>query len=322
MQEVEYDRKFGVKAMPDDLQALLEKSSAVSSLAAEQLVVEQLRARGWMAQHSLFYQDLDTTKWRELDAVGMRIWTAAHRSGEKLVRIRLFLERKTLRDYHIVFSSERSGLSSKQAIWMGYERQYVDELSAILKRLDYCDEDIGHFLRRTTSIAYPRHSMSVASLCVDPPAAPFCSSAFRETNTQQDKELDNSVFWRSILVLDSAIRRFRASHIKGELEDFEISTRYDRRWAATPVAAALEAYASMTRSLELIHPIVVLDASLWVLRKDKLHKVEWCRFERSGWFWPEWWTDVVTADYFPQYLAALTSHYERHLKRARAKAHT
>jgi hypothetical protein len=130
------------------------------------------------------------------------------------------------------------------------------------------------------------------------------------------------VFWRSILVLDSAIRRFRASRIQDALEDFEVTARFERRWADTPVAAALEAYSSMTRSLELIHPIVVLDASLWVLRKDKLHKVEWCRFERSEWFWSEWWTDVVTADYFPQYLATLTAHYERHLKKARAKAHT
>ena len=65
-----------------------------------------------------------------------------------------------------------------------------------------------------------------------------------------------------------------------------------------------------TQHIDLYHPVILVNASLWARSNTALDPINWCRFyQHDAHGEVERWCDVVNANYADQYFTALTAHY-------------
>jgi hypothetical protein len=75
-----------------------------------------------------------------------------------------------------------------------------------------------------------------------------------------------------------------------------------------------------SKHLWLYHPVVVTDARLWASNIDGIEEVSVARYVRSdGIFETNRWFDLVSREYFPEYIRDVTAHYENCFHAARSK---
>lgn len=296
-------------------------SPAFLSLAAEQRVKRVLEAQGWHAEHGTFYRDLSTRKPREIDVTARRTWEIPRKTRDRTLSLDLLIEVKSAKGFHLLFTpgpSLRAG-GSHQRFWIGSEhaprKRFLRDLSRFLNK-----EQLGTVGRRLNSIAYPREIAAPIAVMVDPPSAEWESTAFRETNVGSEKELDNSVMWRSGQALRSAFRAFCDTEYRRAFEWTWGDLRYDPEAQADPVGCVLGNFRWQVQRVAQFHPIVVIESELWIARDTDVTRVPWCRFtqvDRSG--GAHWWWDVVHSDSFAMYASALTLGYDKALRRSRAR---
>ena len=299
----------------DDIKDRLLASDAVTSLMAEQEVVAAFkRSEWWDVQHGGYYRDRETGKLRELDVWARRSWSGPG-IDSNVADLELFIEVKSLRDYHIVLAPQPGGQDTlTQRAWFGH---YQDRLGQFLVDSGVQQELAARMVDRLRELAYPKpkQEMTVSKLVVSPPKAPVYATAFRETNVGKEKELDQSVLWRAIQALTSAVESSRERRdalfldaLKGQinvaLEDDE-----------DPAPAIERELARAVRYVTIFHPVVVVDARLWVSRGDRLEEIDHGRFtvdERDR--FPRRWFDIVTRRSFPDWITSLTEHYRSNLE--------
>lgn len=320
-------RRWAKNQMREEEQSLEERlasSQGVRSLQTEQRVIALLRELRWRVDHGSFYTDPTTGKLREMDVVGRRNWHREVRGRHHRVCLNLFCEVKTLRDFHVVFAplAEGTQYESAQREWIGYHSK---RLARALDEAGLEETQIGRILKHFEHACYTREeAVRVRRMMIDPPAPPFTSSAFRETNIGSDKELDNSALWRAIQSLlgcvESARRRFLdrafkavgflvdlAHHIKSNAEKVITDSFNDRSCELSP------------GNLDLYHPVVFIEARLWSSLRTQVSEIEWCRFHLLGTEWPEIWCDVVNLKAAHKYLSHITQFYSAAIRRLPAK---
>jgi hypothetical protein len=308
------------------LEEKLRSSDAYHSLVMEKEVAGVLAHLGWRTIHSCFFMDPETGKLREVDVVARQLWKKKSRRGDKLVRIHIIVECKSARDYHLLFSREEVEEVRKDmflrlhAEWIGWESQNRSRLIAALSELGVSSRDLLALSEGFSEWAYPNEVMSVDGLHLEPSDATLYSSAFRETNTKNEKDLDSSVLWRAGQSVLAAVQGFREEIIK-----FHLS------WMAGAAKSALQAkesvvdkvkwvYSDHARMIDLYHPVVVIESPLWVIEELTLKRVESCRLVRRGQAGTaDTWFDVVSRTNLEAYLSLVSQHYSRLLRRARAR---
>jgi hypothetical protein len=300
----------------DDVKSRLSGSDSVASLRAEQEVVAAFKQlEWWSVEHGPFFRDGATGKLRELDVRASRSWSGGEfASAYANANLEVLVEVKSLRGYHIVFAPEPNGckVSRAQRAWFG---DCKDRLGGFLTNAGVSSALAGQMVTRFEELAYPKGTMTVHKLVVDPPKAPVFATAFRETNIGAEKDLDSSVLWKAIQGLNSVVESSRErskahllSHIKGQI-DLALLDGHD-------LASVIEReLANAVRRVTMFHPTVVLDARLWVSRGRELEEIDHARFSvQEPEKWPARWLDVVTRKSFSQWIDQLTTHYSSRLE--------
>lgn len=289
------------KSLGDQLRA----SDAVQSLDEEQRIAYRLGALGWRVAHGSYYEDPETSKLRELDIHAQL--TLREQPPRRLVNLNLIVEVKTMRGFHIVIANNHSSIAQfcnrawlgnhvddllEAASASGLPRDKMSDLSVSAERA-MADEDCGS---------------PIAALCIEPHAAPFVGSAFRETNIGSTKELDNSVLWRGTQAVFGAIDSLKNSVIRGDVNDLARGASIAATYHPEIETLVRSALAARMRHLHVYHPVVVTNARLWKCERDDITEVPWSRWVRAT---PAGsvWCDIVSAEAAFEYFAELTSHY-------------
>lgn len=299
----------------EDIKTRLLKSDAVTSLRAEQEVVAAFkRLDWWFVEHGAYYRDKVTGKPREIDVLARRSWAKDGGQNSREASLNVIVEVKSVKGFHLVFAPEPHDYreSSAQCAWIGYSR---DRLPGVLSEGGVTSEVISHLTSRFTDLSYPKDTEAVSSLKIQPPPAPVYATAFRETNIGLDKELENSVLWKAMQALSSAVESYR----QRQEDMFFDNIRTMLSWAVPEgkdVAAMVERdIARSVKNVTLYHPAVVLEARLWVSRGEELNEVEHVRVllpdpEK----YPVRWFDVVTRRSVGQWIDQVTAHYSSRLQ--------
>jgi hypothetical protein len=308
-----------------DLESKLIASDSYNSIYTEEQVCGLLVKQGWSATHSGYYKDFSTGKWREVDVCAHRMWKKSDESGENKAIVQLVLQCKSIKGYHILFTPAsnlgtwRWALTKLDHDWVGHRASANwRDIARNLEEMKLNREIITSATKRFQGIAYPDGFVKPYDLMVKAQRARVVTSAFRETNIGSTKDLENSVLWRASLDI--------ASVIESEKEE-----RWGRLIKDTRLASVIETsedieefvcnnfynYLSLVR---LFHPIIVLDAHMWLIKDQKLEALQWCRFAQHNVLGDtRRWFDIVSQQYYPTYISRLTKHYENEFKKVDAE---
>lgn len=303
-----------------ELQSKILNSHAFESLNSEQLIMSSLKSLEWKVLHSCFYPDMTTAKLREIDVLGKQVWARELKRGRELAYLNLVVESKSAKGYHLLFSPSEdpdSGWGGNSE-WLGFE----ENRERITKTLDETilkEEQVAFILKKLENMAYPGGLMFLRSLHIESPPSKIYSSAFRETNIGSVKDLDSSVLWRAGQSLFSAIRSLKEQYLIFCLEDLPLEVEMAQKYKEDLVGKVLEYLTERLALIDIYHPVVVIDANLWITDKGNLQDIEWCRFEQLGINHSlEWWFDVVHASYFDEYARKITREYQKKFRKVRA----
>lgn len=305
--------------MRDDLSSKLLASDAVAALATERDIAELLDKLGWDVVHSMFYTDAQSKKRRELDTSARSIWSSRSDDGTGAgCAVRLLVEAKSAAGYHVVFAPSRHAQRdyALPECWMGDESAVERAVREILA-LGVPINDVKDF---RSELLFLAQGGDVDGLHVLAPKAAHRSTSFKETNVGTEKDLDNSVLWRAVLAVDSALHAAIEDEIGGRLEDIRGRIAIDELYGYPPLPHVMEDLKPVLTFRECYHPIVVIEAGLWQLEGDVLAKIDWCRFEqRDESHMVARWVDVVQRAHFARYARTITAHYNRVFTRVGAE---
>jgi hypothetical protein len=319
--------------MNNDLKSKLEKSDSVASLRDEQMVAASLLKRGWSVNHGPFYLDISSKKFREVDVVARQIWTFAPTdSFKQTVRLNLFIEVKSINDYHLLFSPAKltgsiGRLHNQYRIWPGNMDARHNWLKNPLINAGIPNDGIREMLSFFDMAAFPEGFSLMHDAEVGPPQIDPIASAFRETNIGGVKELDNSVFGKASLSLRSSLRSHKRSVISWH-SSF-ISTTIDRgreneQSSNRDIIEEIQnSILQQIRYLDQVHPIIIVKAGLWIVHQSSIRSLPWIRFvqlDLKG--SPMDWVDVVNKESMDAYFDFINEHYEQIASKLGAKKET
>jgi hypothetical protein len=302
--------------MDDSLLKKLVASSSFESLLAEEFVQSAFRHEGWRAFQSTYYRDLATRKLREVDVLARRSWWS-----DDFVRLTLeiIVEVKTLRGYHLLFSPythlesarelERPDASGHlMRRWIGAEG---DTRDARIRYLRIEDLSLAKLVREhIAQVAYENGRSVLSPLMIDPPPFSCQAGAFRETNTQVEKDLESSVLWKGVLALMSATKGLIAARLRSRLMTARSFAAANNLSFFSTIASELK---DAVRTCDQFHPVFVTDARLWMLVAGgrELSAIPWTRLIlSSGQVHPHFWLDVVNREHIADYCTTLTQGYD------------
>jgi molybdopterin converting factor small subunit len=161
-------------------------------------------------------------------------------------------------------------------------------------QLGFSPQTVSDFEKRLYRAAYPKHMVCLRQLITEPYQCDVTATAFRETNVGSEKELENSVLWKAVQALGTLIDSLKRDIIAARFEDIEVGVASARRQGGDDTEI-LDDLLVTVRHLNLYHPIVVIEAPLWLVgASGQLLRISACRFEQvqaCGGF--SRWVDIV-----------------------------
>lgn len=103
------------------------------------------------------------------------------------------------------------------------------------------------------------------------------------------------------------------------LHDVRISILTARGNTTEGVVRACKELSDQTNQIRIYHPMVVMDAPLWLLEGTQLSPVQWCRLHWGTGGYVAEWADVVRREAFNGYVESLSQHYDAAMRRVRAR---
>jgi hypothetical protein len=286
-----------------ELNKILFNSPGVNSLNLESQVYESFKKQGWRTQHSPYYIDQETKKYREIDVTARKYWTTDHQTNLSC-DVNFLIECKTLKDFHIVVSNtrEHSWAIDLYKCWIG-ETKYdnYSKVIELLKRNEVNEERIRSILRDLNLFCFPNYTYRFRDSEIDPFNIPVFNS-YRETNIGSTKELDNSVVWKSFQSLHSCIQAYESmvwDGIESPLFDIENDHLLGEEARSEKLKSMLILKASHIR---YIQPIIVVESNLWELKKGGLKKLKYLRLLFQRLFQDGTWIDIVNKQYLQEYI--------------------
>jgi hypothetical protein len=167
-------------------------------------------------------------------------------------------------------------------------------------------------LERFHRVIFPGEEAAVAQLFAPPPKAPVHASSAKDAAGERSGS-DKEPLWQAMQVVFAAMNgttRQELGMLLSELHDHLTGGGID-------VETAVEALENGAMALTLFHPIVVTEASLFMLSATgALKPTPWCRLEHSRISSGDRWFDLVSFDGFDRYAAGITRAYEAFFKRS------
>lgn len=289
----------------ETLKTKLLKSSAIESLSQELNIYEKFKKLGWNVRHSPYYLDPDTGKFREVDISARKYW---NKGGDDKFSfgINFIVECKSISNYQIVVCNEQKAEKGKyiENNWIGDDRynQYLKTVE-LLEKYDINNNDIKDALKTFDKHLFPDGHIRYIDYKLSSFEIPiYCS--FRETNIGTTKEMENSVVWKAFQSLYSNINSQKVgvwNDIDFESYDFEmddLASTYEYR-----LEALIEILNSRSNHIELIHPILVVEAKLWELKDNNLKELKFCRLLFQDVSGIDTWIDIVSFNSLDEYIA-------------------
>jgi hypothetical protein len=286
----------------EDLKKKLLNSPAINSLKQELSIYNKFTKLGWEVDHSPYYTDSTTGKFREVDISARRYWI---KKGKKEFSfgVNFIVECKTINDYHVVFCNQCDGVYNLEDDWIGEDSMnHYSETIKLLQKHNIKDSDIQETLNYFNKHLYPKGRVRYGDYRLDSFEIPtFCS--FRETNIGMTKDMENSVVWKSYQSLYSVIRSYQANKFKDI--DYELYNIENEKYLTTYEARLNELKEELIYSsnhFELFHPVLVVESKLWDFNEDKIEELKYGRLvfqEMSGF---STWIDIVAHKHLDEYL--------------------
>lgn len=261
---------------------------------------------------SSYYSDVISKKMREIDVAAHQHWVRDGGIMQQRARFSIIVECKSISGFHIVIDPYEADEDDRHTpfYWLGAESNVNSRLWHFLIDYGLTPEQSFLVIEGLKEWVIDDIFWSIRGLRVAPLVPPVRASAFRETNIGGAKDLSNSVLWRAVSSLGSAIEsqieRNTRVHLSWVESGLEKSRGPD---GVDPVPLAVEWCARQSDFVDLYYPVVVLDGPLWRLEGEHLEPIDWFRLDKpspSG-FTHEW-CDVVNSSYFLKYATLLTEH--------------
>lgn len=289
----------------------LAQSDAYHSIRAEHTTFNILNAHKWKPIHSPYYKDMISGKLRELDLTGRQIWCKDIENHKLIARIHIYVEIKSASAFHILCAGETAQRSFGQnEYWPGYCDETKLKVQSTLDSFGISLSKSRDYLHELDKLIFPKSTMLTAPIRIQPMPADQCYSAFRETDTNKEKDLDNSVLWRAISTLNSAINSAKSESINKLLSDFTLELEMCRRKKAD-LTLSLGSIKSSSRAIDFYIPLVLIESRLWSALNHEPEEIPWFRFVQNNTFGASGnWTDVINSKYLDTYLSALSKYLE------------
>jgi hypothetical protein len=292
---------------------LLLNSPSVKSLVQEAAVATRLLKHKWNVVHGYFYVDGVTGKTREVDIFATQIWTRNAKPDNHRLNLNLTVECKSLKDFHLVFSETEGSRDFflLQGNWIGWELSHPNILTKRLSECGVPESVMAQVMKQFEEMSYPKETMRAAKLHTKAPPAAFTASAFRETNIGGERDIDSSVIWKASQALQAAVSSFKKTNRDGDFDAIRHAVDFVRDIKSlAPVETIAREIGRRSALIDLYHPILIVESSLWRLKAASLISLPWCRFVHAS--LPgatDWWIDVVSADHMTEYFDSLTRYY-------------
>lgn len=298
---------------------------SIKSLRDETSIAKTLSSLGWHSTVGPVYFDVSTNKLREVDVRARRSWVTKSENPIQ-VNVQLLCETKTMSGYHIIFADSpsqtpKSLLAMSYAVWAGnFGRENQDIMLESFTRAGIEQDSADRLIDSFRQISYPDGFERVQPFKTAPPDVPYSATTFKETSVDKEKELDNSVLWRASLVLNSVMESCRKHFDEETKLEFEFAAKHGVMNNSF-IETFAGAYQRRVSGLKLFHPVIVLDASLWMTSGDDIIETSCCRLiQRSATDDAVLWYDVVTRDGFADYAKSVTEYYDNKFIRAGGEA--
>ncbi|WP_447731521.1 hypothetical protein [Aeromonas veronii] len=292
----------------------LAQSDAFHSIKAEHTALNILNTHGWKPIHSPYYKDMISGKLRELDLAGRQIWCKNIGKHELIARIHIYVEIKSAPAFHILCAGETAQHSfGNNEYWPGYCDETKLKIQSALDSYGISLSKSRDYLHKLDKLIFPKSTMLTAPIRIQPMPADECYSAFRETDTNKEKDLDNSVLWRAISTLNSAINSAKNESINKLLSNFTLELEMCRRKKAD-LTLSLGAVESHSRIIDFYIPLVLIESRLWSALNHDPEEIPWFRFVQNNTYGASGnWTDVINLKYLDTYLSDLAKYLEETL---------
>lgn len=300
-----------VEEKADDIRKRLMATVSFRSLESERAIISILKKLGWDTTHAAYYQDPSTGKTRETDVIGRATWRRQHAVGTLRTYLNLVFEAKSNAGYHLIFAPETIAALKIHEHWIGSDDGTRKAILDRLESIGVAPEQLRAIDKGLDEAASPNEGVRlIHGLRAQPPAAPFYTSAYRETNFGNEKELDGSVLWRAGQVLFSAVTSYKQWVFDNEMSDTTAFTNEAIKAGDSPMVEAVKWLTGFVCDYYIFHPIVVIESPMWAVKGSDLEALEWCRFiqtEFGGTY--DWWFDIVHSQHLEKYLNGLSEYY-------------
>ena len=286
----------------NNLPTTLLNSPAIRSMQLETSAYDILKNLGWSVDHSPYYVDGKTGKFREIDITGRKLYKTKNEE-EIFCNIVFLLECKSIKDYHIVVTNkcEDQEYVGKKLIEIqlgddamsGYSR-----LGELLNRYAIPSNDINDIIQAVDKKYHPNFTNFFNDYRINSFPLPIFN-AFRETNLATVKDMDASVVWKSFLSLLTCIEVYKDLQWKNLEFNLSKNSYQQPKFVAKDIIDYLHVTAS---HVTLLHPVLIVESTLWELKDSSVAQIPYFRLIFQRLFEDEMWIDVVNKDYFNEYM--------------------
>jgi len=271
---------------------------------------------------SAYYEDRNSNKIREIDVHIQSMYSAYKRGiGGPVVSVHSICECKNLHGYHLIFSDDQAPdfQSGIDRYWVGVESE-LHKILHILSDLFEVNnaEKMKELHRLFINRAY-NDSPQVVSIDIPLPEVDVISRAFRETNSDKNRDADSSVIWKAILSLASSRSALKERYSQTDIE-WVVHKEYLKFYddPAKDIAFFLDARLMM---VSYYHAIIFVNSPLWKLADGKLSEVNSCRLYLHNMTGDNFYVDIVSyresENYLRKYIHSISKTIDRGLVRLR-----
>lgn len=303
--------------MENDLESKLIGSHSFRSLQMESQVANLFPTKNWRTVNGCYFKDQKDYKVREVDCVSSYVNHV--NKPELLLRIHIVVECKTMKGYHVIVGSPtKADFFSTTHSWFGQFKENKEFIASLLAKKGLLSGTINSIMAPLNNYFYPYEPERIADANIDPYTRGLCSSSFRETNSEVDKEFENSVIWKATQSLKSAIISFRYSANENTKDDIIECFTALRRKDFIQEIERCKFYTQLeeqTNCLDIYHPVIVTDAQIWTAKDSKIERIDHFRFSETGLMdTMKWWYDVVSREHISAYIPVICRYYADSVK--------
>lgn len=297
--------------MNEELRQSILGSKEMASYYQESEIKQILDDLKIRSQHSVYYEDPNEQKMRELDIL-FSLEFKRNQTNELLKKISVFgvVECKSMKGNQIVFNNDNTLSPYDITSWPLLS--IIDRRNSILQRLGraldaykatselmnnaYTDKEIQQTINDELNLLSPRDFEITKA------------NYFREMAGPDAKDLDNSVLWKAQRGLESAI-----IHFKKDDSDFaETRIVADMHQKKIPPAEMWSHIKAEFTEIVIYIPIIITSALILTIRDKTLEPHPFVRFCRTKRFnSADFYFDVVSTESFKEYVTNLYTFLNR-----------